>query len=126
MFLKLPEEFSPLERMVLQTNGNLQRLLSAYFNVPSRVQILKNELVPCSAPDTTDEESSPFSSEAEEEQENGSAKKTRLLNMRFERKILMFFGDKLAYEADSIVAVKEPQTLSLLSKHHFGLGQVFR
>lgn len=111
--------------MVLQANGNLQRLLSAYFNVPSRVQILKNELVPCSAADTTDEsaEGSPLSSEAEDAADFST---NRLLDMRFERKILMYFGDKLAYEADSIVIVKEPQTLSLLSKHHFGLGQVFR
>lgn len=42
MFLRLPDEFSPMERMILQANGNLQRLLSAYYNVPSHVEIIKN------------------------------------------------------------------------------------
>lgn len=42
MFLRLPNEFSPMERMILQANGNLQRLLSAYYNVPSHVEIIKN------------------------------------------------------------------------------------
>jgi hypothetical protein len=31
-----------MERMILQANGNLQRLLSAYYNVPSHVEIIKN------------------------------------------------------------------------------------
>ncbi|KAG0930833.1 hypothetical protein G6F57_011460 [Rhizopus arrhizus] len=42
VFLRLPDEFSPMERMILQANGNLQRLLSAYYNVPSHVEIIKN------------------------------------------------------------------------------------
>lgn len=33
------EEFSPVERIVLTANGNLQRILSAYFGAPITVKI---------------------------------------------------------------------------------------
>ncbi|KAI9258893.1 hypothetical protein BDA99DRAFT_514476 [Phascolomyces articulosus] len=133
VFLQLPDGFSPLERMVLQTTGNLQRLLSAYYNVPSRVVILRNELIPCG-----DGESDKSDNEIHTEQDQKSPPPLPLrheqqqldighneLDMRFERKILMYFGDKLAYEADSLVSVKDQQTLSLLAKHEYGLGQIF-
>ncbi|KAI7858725.1 hypothetical protein BDC45DRAFT_564847 [Circinella umbellata] len=45
------------------------------------------------------------------------------LDIRFERKVVIYFGDKLAYEADSLVSVKDHKTLGLLAKHEFGLGQ---
>lgn len=120
VFVKLPDGFSPLERMVLQTTGNLQRLLSAYFNVPSRVTIIKNELVPCEAGSSgsDDDDDTCRHSSASDLKSN--------LDMRFERRILMHFGDKFAYDADSIVTVNDQKTLGLLTNHEFGLGQVFR
>ncbi|KAI8091366.1 uncharacterized protein B0P05DRAFT_527171 [Gilbertella persicaria] len=97
VFLRLPDSFTPLERMLLQATGNLQRILSAYYNVPSQVKIIKNETVPSA--DT------PY--------------------MQFERKIVMYFGNKLAYEADSILTVKDSAVLELIEKHKYGLGQIF-
>ncbi|KAI9498723.1 hypothetical protein BDB00DRAFT_783833 [Zychaea mexicana] len=157
VFLQLPDGFSPLERMVLQTTGNLQRLLSAYYNVPSRVVVLKNELIPCEDQDedgnnegsqgntandiTIATTLSPLSASAsslshKEQVDNSNSSSSDSctlhqdvghieLDMLFERKILMYFGDKLAYEADSLVSVKDQETLSLLSKHEYGLGQIF-
>ncbi|CDS14180.1 hypothetical protein LRAMOSA06350 [Lichtheimia ramosa] len=119
VFVKLPDGFSPLERMVLQTTGNLQRLLSAYFNIPSRVTIIKNELVPCEAG------SSGSDNDEDTCQHSGINDLKSNLDMRFERRILMHFGDKFAYDADSIVTVNDQKTLGLLTNHEFGLGQVF-
>ncbi|CAG8811762.1 8221_t:CDS:2, partial [Cetraspora pellucida] len=42
----LPNEFSDLERICLTANGNLQRILSSWFNKPVKVQIIKNDNVP--------------------------------------------------------------------------------
>ena len=146
--------------MVLQTTANLQRLLSAYHNVPSRVVILKNEFIPCqqnkdnsivasnnklpSPPVSVSSKITyPISSQQEREERQSShslAQDTQAselnlnqdiaaeveLDMRFERKVVVYFGDKLAYEADSLVSVKDHKTLSLLAKHEFGLGQIFR
>ncbi|KAL0137938.1 hypothetical protein V8B55DRAFT_1533407 [Mucor lusitanicus] len=95
VFLRLPDSFSPLERMLLQATGNLQRIMSAYYNVPSHVKILKNNTVPNSE------------------------------YMQYDRKIVMYFEDKLAYEADSILIVKDANVIELIEKHKYGLGQIF-
>ncbi|KAJ3320619.1 hypothetical protein HDV06_005137 [Boothiomyces sp. JEL0866] len=39
----LSGDFSPLERICLTANGNLQRILSSYFNSKVSVEIVKNE-----------------------------------------------------------------------------------
>eukprot|EP00940_MAST-03C_sp_MAST-3C-sp2_P000603 g603.t1 len=45
-FSPLPEEeFEPMERIVLLANGNLQRIISAYYNANVSVIIRKNERV---------------------------------------------------------------------------------
>lgn len=84
--------------MILQASGNLQRILSAYYNVPSHVQIVKNEVI---------------------KNTEGSAL------MQFERKIVMYFEEKCAYEAESILLVKDENVLELIEKHKYGLGQIF-
>ena len=38
-------DFTPLQRVLLTANGNLQRLVSSYHNAPVSVSILKNERV---------------------------------------------------------------------------------
>jgi hypothetical protein len=35
-FTALPDGFSPVERIVLLANGNLQRIISAFYNVRYR------------------------------------------------------------------------------------------
>ncbi|CAG8748493.1 135_t:CDS:2, partial [Cetraspora pellucida] len=42
----LPNEFSGLERICLTANGNLQRILSSWFNKSVKVLIIKNDNVP--------------------------------------------------------------------------------
>lgn len=83
--------------MILQANGNLQRILSAYYNVASQVQIIKNDVV----------------------------QNTDTLHIQFERKIVMHFEEKYAYEAESILLVKDSNVLELIEKHKYGLGQIF-
>lgn len=85
--------------MILQATGNLQRLLSAYYNVPSQVKIVKNDVVKNELDETP--------------------------HMLFERKIVMYFDKKYAYEADSILTVKDSNVLELIEKHKYGLGQIF-
>ncbi|KAI9320218.1 hypothetical protein BX666DRAFT_1388636 [Dichotomocladium elegans] len=112
--VKLPEDFSPVERMVLQTAGNLQRLLSAFFNVESRVQVLSNEeffqypYSPPSPPDADD-----------------VMHVTQKKQAKFKRRIRTFFGERYGYQADSVVEVSDPRALELLTRAHFGLAQLF-
>lgn len=39
------ESFTPMQRVALTANGNLQRILSSYHNRPVKVQVLRNEQV---------------------------------------------------------------------------------
>jgi hypothetical protein len=39
------EDFTPLDRVVITANGNLQRIISAYNNTPVKVTVLHNEQV---------------------------------------------------------------------------------
>jgi hypothetical protein len=83
--------------MILQSNGNLQRILSAYYNVPSQVKIIyNNNISPKEAP-----------------------------VKRYDRKIEMYFNGTFAYDAESILTVKDNSTIDLIEKHKYGLGQIF-
>ncbi|CAO3652813.1 unnamed protein product [Cunninghamella blakesleeana] len=105
VFVRLPEAFSPVERMILQASGNLQRLISAYYNIPSHVEIIYNNVMNSN---NTNSSHSPSQSYTQ-----------------YDRKIKMYFGDKMIYEADSILYVKDPTVLELIEKHKYGLGQIF-
>ncbi|ORZ13129.1 hypothetical protein BCR42DRAFT_419245 [Absidia repens] len=107
VFVRLPECFTPLERMILQASGNLQRLISAYYNVPSHVDIIKNNVIP----------TSPLAL-------NGTCQQQQIC-MQYDRKARICFDKKLAYEADSILYVKDQNVLDLIEKHKYGLGQIF-
>lgn len=37
--------FSPIERIILTANGNLQRIMSAYYGAPVYVHVLKSNLI---------------------------------------------------------------------------------
>jgi chorismate-pyruvate lyase len=41
--VRLPDCFSPLERIVLTANGNLQRIVSSFYNAPVAVVIVQND-----------------------------------------------------------------------------------
>lgn len=138
VFQPLPSAFSPQERMVLQSSGNLQRLLSAFFNTQSRVEILYNEIVPYqSSPFLSDDENDSILNVTDSQENdcrqgltcNAETRKDipsdNKLDMCFERKIYMYFGDRLAYEAESMVIPRTREALELLAVHHYGLGQIF-
>ncbi|KAI7865028.1 hypothetical protein BDF14DRAFT_1829615 [Spinellus fusiger] len=99
--IKLPNQFSPLERILLQASGNIQRILSAYYNESSYVEVIKNKK---SIEDTEEASKEPAF---------------------FERRVAVKFGSTYAYEAESVLIVRDPVILELIEKHKFSLGQIF-
>ncbi|KAI9283126.1 hypothetical protein BY458DRAFT_495508 [Sporodiniella umbellata] len=97
IFFRLPDEFSPLERMILQSSGNLQRILSSYYNTPSHIEILRNTTVP-----------QPKSTPVE-----------------YEREINMYFSKKFVYNAESVLTVEDKEVIDLIENQKYGLGQIF-
>ncbi|KAF9311880.1 hypothetical protein BG003_006866 [Podila horticola] len=100
--LSLPEGFSGFERMLLTANGNLQRLISAYFNMTVSVQILENTQVEL----TPEEDPTVFA--------------------RFQREVNLICNEKIVCNAKSQVLVKDDQVYDLVVNKGVGIGQIFR
>ena len=41
--VSISPEFTNIERMILTANGNLQRIMSAYYGSPIKVEVIKSE-----------------------------------------------------------------------------------
>ncbi|KAI1300713.1 hypothetical protein EDD11_006025 [Mortierella claussenii] len=100
--LALPDGFTGQERIMLTANGNLQRLISAYFNKTVTVNILENTQVPL-LPD---------------EDPNVIA--------RFQREVNLLCNDKIVCNAKSQVLIKDQAVFDLVVEKGVGIGQIFR
>ncbi|KAI8587614.1 hypothetical protein BDZ88DRAFT_424654 [Geranomyces variabilis] len=105
----IPEGFSPLERIMLTANGNVQRILSAYHKAKVTVEILSNELVSST--------SLPERSEWDQLQSSPVV---------YERKVLLVIGSKICCTAYSTVVIRDAKYLRLIVDEHVGIGQLFR
>ncbi|KAF9348045.1 hypothetical protein BGX26_000498 [Mortierella sp. AD094] len=100
--LTLPDGFSGFERILLTANGNLQRLISAYFNKTVSVKILENVQVPLKE----DEDPSVIA--------------------RFQREVNLLCNDKIVCNAKSQVLIKDQAVHELVVEKGVGIGQIFR
>ncbi|KAF9928915.1 hypothetical protein BGZ75_005069 [Mortierella antarctica] len=100
--LVLPDGFSGSERILLTANGNLQRLISAYFNKTVTVTILENTQVPL----TPDDDPAVIA--------------------RFQREVNLLCNNKIVCNAKSRVLIKDPKVYDLVVKNGVGIGQIFR
>ncbi|OZJ05833.1 hypothetical protein BZG36_00908 [Bifiguratus adelaidae] len=109
--LRLPDDFGGLERMLLTANGNLQRLLSAYFNAPISVNVLYNKVM--SEPNTYGPD------------------QTCILRGYLREVNLCINGIKgqpsrTVCNAKSAVYITDPAVLRLVEEEGVGIGQIFR
>ncbi|KAL1923382.1 uncharacterized protein VTP21DRAFT_8362 [Calcarisporiella thermophila] len=115
--LSLPPEFTGLERIVLTANGNLQRILSAYYCAPVTVQILYNRPL---IPDNADTPTSISSSD----DDNVIPKKNIL--QRYRRAVNLLVRQKIVCHATSCVTITSSHILHLVRDRGVGIGQLFR
>ncbi|KAJ3171380.1 hypothetical protein HDU87_008338 [Geranomyces variabilis] len=119
----IPEGFSPLERIMLTANGNVQRILSAYHNAKVTVEILGNELVSSS--------SLPESSEWDQLQSSPVVYERKVLlvigsKTSFNNFLLFEYLEKICCTAYSTVVIRDAKYLRLIVDEHVGIGQLFR
>ncbi|KAG0244596.1 hypothetical protein BGX31_008860 [Mortierella sp. GBA43] len=100
--LSLPAGFTGFERILLTANGNLQRLISAYFNKTVTVNILENEQMPL------------------------DANEDPAVIARFQREVNLLCNDKIVCNAKSQVRIKDQEVYDLVVKKGVGIGQIFR
>ncbi|KAJ2570906.1 hypothetical protein GGH95_004197 [Coemansia sp. RSA 1836] len=99
----LPAVFkTPVQRIMLMANGNLQRVLSAYYNLPVSVEVLSNEpLEPWRL-------------------------KERKLPIRYCRDINLVCNRTVVCSAQSTVDLLTPKAADLVIAKGVGIGQLFR
>ncbi|KAI8904115.1 hypothetical protein EDD86DRAFT_260444 [Gorgonomyces haynaldii] len=89
-------DFTPLERIVLTANGNLQRILSSYFNHNVSVDIVRNVM-------STDNQS-----------------------IVFDRMVYLKCQGKTLCTATSQIIVQNQEMIRLVTEDGIGIGQLFR
>lgn len=97
--------FTPMERIALTANGNLQRIFASYYDTPVTVKIISCVL------------RQPLQEEEDEE------KKT----MVWERVVhIQVYNNKTVCKATSVIRVKSPTCCGLITSQTVGIAQMFR
>ncbi|KAG0276021.1 hypothetical protein BGZ96_003514 [Linnemannia gamsii] len=100
--LSLPDGFTGFERILLTANGNLQRLISAYFNEVVTVTIVENKEIPLHPNEDPQ------------------------VLARFQREVNLLCNNKIFCNAKSQVLIKDQKVYDLVVKDGVGIGQIFR
>ncbi|KAJ2398667.1 hypothetical protein GGI23_003108 [Coemansia sp. RSA 2559] len=99
----LPAVFkNPVQRIMLMANGNLQRVLSAYYNLPVSVEVLLNEPEGSWRPDDSK------------------------LPIRYYRDINLICNRTIVCSAQSTVDLLTTKAADLVVSKGVGIGQLFR
>jgi len=98
--------FAPLERVLLTANGNLQRIVSSYYDAPVRVEVLR-----CV--------------EKEPRGAGGSGAGEPSCVAAFDREVNLLVSGRVFCVAQSDVRLHTPEALEAVSSGAVGLGQVW-
>ncbi|KXS21723.1 hypothetical protein M427DRAFT_130446 [Gonapodya prolifera JEL478] len=109
--LTLPPGFSPLERILLTANGNVQRILSAYYNSPVSVVIVRNRKI-----DGASNHVPP----------PGITSKPKNALAVFDREVRIECLGQVCCKAVSTVKILNDECLRLVDEQKVGIGQLFR
>ncbi|RHZ74135.1 hypothetical protein Glove_227g69 [Diversispora epigaea] len=133
--LLLSDEFSGLERICLTANGNLQRILSAWFNKPIKIEIIKN--IPIDNIDNNDDnntindklnnniERNKYENNENNNNSNNHINNNSPILKRYEREVALVCENKVVCSAFSDVIVRDDKILNLIENEGVGLGQLF-
>ena len=104
---------SPLDRIALTANGNLQRLFSSYYDAPVVV-----EMVHC----TKQKEQNPKQTDYESDKNPPLS----TFSASWNRRVMLKVFDRTFCTADSIVVVHSQEIENLVESGTVGIGQIFR
>lgn len=113
--LLLPSYFSPLQRILLSANGNVQRILSSYHNQPVKVDIVYNKIT------TTTVQQLGKDNENIGKQEGSYDRLVHLILGTGER------GEgRCLCIAKSRIVINSSKYLTMIQQEGYGIGQLFR
>ncbi|TPX74087.1 hypothetical protein CcCBS67573_g04637 [Chytriomyces confervae] len=104
--ISVSEEFGPLERVLITANGNVQRIISAYYNAPVSVDIIRNTPIASSPTSISGNEVGALAA--------------------FDREVHIRCKGQVFCKAYSHVHVSSEACLELVVGQKMGIGQLFR
>ena len=110
----LASRLSPLGRLVVTANGNLQRVVSSWTNLAVSVVVLRNERL---------EEGGADAGQADEAAVGAPA---RVEPLRFARRVHLECGSRCFAVAESVVTLRSAELIAAVSSGAVGIGQLFR
>jgi hypothetical protein len=110
----LADRLSPLGRLVVTANGNLQRIVSSWSNQAVSVVVLRNELL------------GEGKAEAELAEEAAVVAAARVRPLRFARRVHLECGSRCFAVAESVVTLRSAELIAAVSSGAVGIGQLFR
>ncbi|KAJ3249812.1 hypothetical protein HDU77_007420 [Chytriomyces hyalinus] len=113
------------ERILLTANGNVQRILSAFYNLPITVKILKNEKTfPTAKKNTLTLDPLPQLPDSEIASPESPTQPQILAE--FDRKVEILCNNRVVCTATSTVTLCNAEYLRLIDQEKIGIGQLFR
>ncbi|OMJ25111.1 hypothetical protein AYI69_g4401 [Smittium culicis] len=111
-FCLLPKEFTnPIQRIFLSANGNLQRLLSSYYNSKVDVEIVYNKTIK--------------NHTVQEHQKDTENYKEQVYLLSFERKVNLICKNKKVVVAKSKIHLLTQKAVNLITEKNVGISQFF-
>jgi hypothetical protein len=110
----LASRLSPLGRLVVTANGNLQRVVSSWTNLAVSVVVLRNERL------------GKGGAEAGRAVEAAVGAPARVEPLRFARRVHLECGSRCFAVAESVVTLRSAELIAAVSSGAVGIGQLFR
>uniref|UniRef100_A0A1D1YT43 tRNA dimethylallyltransferase n=1 Tax=Anthurium amnicola TaxID=1678845 RepID=A0A1D1YT43_9ARAE len=128
--LLLPNEFSGLERICLTANGNLQRILSSWFNKTVTVDVIKNISVDFKMDSQVKNsiitnKTIILDNDVNYDDTQKNDDKAPILK-RFDREVNLICEEKIVCNAKSDVIIRDHNIVQLIENDGIGIGQLFR
>jgi hypothetical protein len=105
--------FTPLERIIITANGNLQRIMSAYYGAPVIVNILKCDPIE----DITLYKNTKIY--------NDNTNKNTLLCV-YDREVTLLMNDQIFCTAKGLIEIYDKELIDAIEYKKIGIGQIFR
>jgi len=126
--------FTPFERIIITANGNLQRIMSAYYGAPVTVNIIKSNPITNmslykskknlnSTTTTTTSDTTTTTNNNNNTNNNDSNKKLLCV---YDREVNLLMNNQIFCTAKSIIEIYDDELINAIEYKKIGIGQMFR
>ena len=118
--------FTPFERIIITANGNLQRIMSAYYGAPVTVNIIKSNPInniSLYKPKRHLNSNTTTTSDTTTNTNNDSNNKLLCV---YDREVNLLMNNQIFCTAKSIIEIYDDELINAIEYKKIGIGQMFR